>query len=207
MKVKICGITNYDDAIAAIDAGADYLGFIFHERSPRYIAPDAAREIIARLPRGVKKVGVFVNSGLTVIEHAVADCGLDLIQLHGDEPPAFAVKFPRAKIWKAVHIVDADEIDRWRDFPAAALVLDSRCGDLRGGTGSCCDWRIAANVVAMGINVMLAGGINPDNAVYAAETVRPWGIDVNSGVESAPGKKDHEKIKVLMNNLKNAGLK
>lgn len=207
MKVKVCGITNYEDAAAAIEAGADYLGFIFYERSPRYVTPETAAEIIARLPRGIGKVGVFVNSGLLEIERIMACTGIDLIQLHGSEPAAFAAKFPRGKIWKAVHLISPDEVGQWLDYPAAVLVLDSRCGDQFGGTGSCCDWRLAADVPPHGINVMLAGGIGPDNAVAAATAVRPYGLDVNSGVEISPGKKDHEKIRKLIENLKTAGLK
>jgi len=205
IRVKICGITRAEDAQAAVAAGADYLGFIFYEKSPRYIAPEKAAEIIAGLTGEVKKVGVFVNASIPEIFDVMAQCRLDMIQLHGDEPEAFAAQFPRSRVWKAVHMTDSDDIGRWRSYPAAALVLDARSGDQRGGTGLQCDWTVAAQAAAR-YPVMLAGGITPENAAAAVRAVRPFGLDVNSGVETAPGIKDAEKIRTLINNLKNTGM-
>jgi len=205
MKIKICGITRPEDAQAVVDAGADYLGFIFYEGSPRYVTPEKAAAILAGLKGEIKTVGVFVNAPAGQIFDIIAQCRLDVVQLHGDEPEAFAAQFPRRQVWKAVHLREASDIERWRGYPASALVLDARCGDRRGGTGRRCDWNLAA-LAAERFPVVLAGGITPDNAVAAALAVRPVGLDVNSGVETAPGVKDPDKIKTLINHLKNTGI-
>ncbi len=205
MKVKICGITNIDDAMVAAEAGADYLGFIVFPKSPRYVAPETIREITAQLPGTVKKVGVFVNPEPELVQEVIDHCGIDIVQLHGDESPEFASLYSRNKVWKAVHLTDAAQIDDFAAYPVSAFVVDSMVKGLRGGTGICCDWQLAAQAAAR-FDVMLAGGINADNAVEAVRAVSPYGLDVASGVEKSPGLKDHEKIRNLFNNLKKANI-
>lgn len=201
MKVKICGITNLDDAMVAAEAGADYLGFIVFPKSPRNVAPETIREITAQLPGNVMKVGVFVNPEPELVDEVVGHCGIDIVQLHGDEPPEYASRYPRDKVWKAVHLTDEAQIEGFAAYPVSALVVDSMVKGLRGGTGVRCDWRLAAQAAAR-FDVMLAGGINAENAVEAVRAVNPYGLDVASGVEKSPGLKDHKKIKDLFSNLK-----
>ncbi len=206
VKVKICGITRLEDALAALEAGADYLGFILYEKSPRYIAPERLRELTARLPESCRKVGVFVNAPADHIRAVMRECDLNVVQLHGDETAEFAAGLKMEGIWKACHLTDASQLATLEGFPADVLVIDSSTPQARGGTGLRCDWNLAAGA-ACRWRVMLAGGINGDNAADAVRAVRPYGLDVASGVEAAPGIKDHEKIKKLFNNLKQAGLR
>lgn len=206
MKVKICGITSYDDAAAAVDAGADYLGFILYSRSPRYIAPADIAKITSRLSREIKKVGVFVNETAENIRTAMAEAGLDIAQLHGDESPEFAAGFNQTNVWKAMHVTESGQLESLAEYPVDAFVVDSMVKDQRGGTGICCDWGLAA-AAAGRFKVMLAGGITPDNAVEAVQQVKPYGLDIASGVELQPGVKDHNKINTLFENLKKANLR
>ncbi len=203
MKVKICGITRYEDAWAAVDAGADCLGFIFYPGSSRYIMPVRAGDMIARLPVKVDKVGVFVNASIAEMQEISVYCGLDIIQLHGDEPPAVAEALGWERVWKAFHITTVQDIAVAASYPAAAIVVDTATSTMRGGTGLTCDWQLAAQA-AQRFPVMLAGGITPNNIVEAVESVRPLGIDVASGVEQAPGVKDHHKITELFARLEQA---
>jgi len=208
VKVKICGLTRPTDALAALEAGADYLGFILYERSPRHIAPEQLRELIVQLPQHAVKVGVFVNADFDFIVRTVDACRLDVVQLHGDEDAMFAGRLRDygLRIWKALHLTQPEQFSGMEDFPAEALVIDSSTPQARGGTGLCCDWQLAA-AAAKRWRVMLAGGINPGNAVTAAVQVQPYGLDVASGVESAPGIKDHQRIRQLMHNLQQAKMR
>ncbi len=202
-KVKICGITNLEDALFAADAGADALGFVFYAQSPRCIALDRAREIILRLPPFVAKVGVFVNApplspptlgGMKgkAVKEIMAYCHLDYAQLHGDETPAqVAALAPRAI--KAVRVRSAADIERLAQCQAVAYLLDTYHPTKHGGTGEAFDWELAVEARSHG-PIILAGGLTPDNVADAIERVRPYAVDVSSGVEAAPGTKDHQKV-------------
>lgn len=199
MKVKVCGICNIDDALAAVDAGADYLGFIVFPGSPRYISPNAIKPIAARLPKHITTVAVTVNPDTGAVHQLLDEC--DIVQLHGDETPEFVARFDVARIWKAIHLDSAVKLKLMAQYPVSAFVVDSMVKGLRGGTGVCCDWELAAQAAAK-YRVILAGGINADNAVEAARAVNPYGLDIASGVELRPGVKDHDKIKQLFDNLR-----
>jgi len=199
-KVKICGITNYDDAIAAMDMGADLLGFNFYPDSPRYVTPQQATDIINKLPGFIDTAGVFVNASIERIHETNAVCQLDWVQLHGDEDPDFcrSLLSHNVRIIKAIRVKDQADIERADSFFTDAVLLDAFNPDKYGGTGLTFDWNVIGHI---GKRVFLAGGINPDNA---AEAVRlgVYGIDVCSGIESEPGKKDHGKMKKLFENIR-----
>jgi phosphoribosylanthranilate isomerase len=200
VKVKICGITNLDDALAAIDMGADILGFNFYRKSPRYIKPDKAGEIATKLPGFVDIAGVFVNHSAEHIRETMSTCHLDWVQLHGDESPEFchSLATTHVKTMKALRIKDRNDIDQAEHYFTDALLLDAFDPDKYGGTGKTFDWNIVGHI---GKRVFLAGGINPDNA---ADAVSPgvYGIDICSGIEAEPGKKDHDKMKQLFDNIR-----
>jgi len=200
VKVKICGLTNYDDAVAAMDMGADLLGFNFYPVSPRYITPEQATDIINKLPGFIDTVGVFVNASIEHIHETNAVCQLDWVQLHGDEEPDFcrALLSHNVKTMKAIRVKNQADIERADSFFTDAVLLDAFNPDKYGGTGLTFDWNVIGHISK---RVFLAGGINPDNA---AEAVRlgVYGIDVCSGIESGPGKKDHRKMKKLFENIR-----
>ncbi|HPC95992.1 MAG TPA: phosphoribosylanthranilate isomerase [Sedimentisphaerales bacterium] len=199
-KVKICGITNYDDAAAALEMGADLIGFNFYPKSPRYIRPEAATKIINKLPAFVDLAGVFVNSSLEETREIASQCQLDWIQLHGDEDAEFCrwLAYDSPKTMKAIRVKDARDIQQADHFFTDAIVLDAYDPGKYGGTGLTFDWNIIGHI---GKRIFLAGGINPDNAVAAVE-LGVYGIDVCSGVEASPGKKDHQKMKRLFDNIR-----
>ena len=192
VRVKICGITNEEDALAAVDCGASALGFVFAP-SPRRMGVAAVRDIVAKLPPFVTKVGVFVNGALAEVGETMSICGLDLAQLHGDESPdCCAALFPRAiKVFTTATLPPAGEIARYR---AAALMLDREKGPGRGSEDDSRLWSLARDVAACG-RVILAGGLTPENVCRAIETARPYAVDVSSGIESEPGRKDHGKLR------------
>lgn len=192
-RVKICGITRLDDALHAVHCGADALGFVFYERSPRCVSPEQVRTMIAALPPLVTTVGLFVNQTAEIIRQVVAHCGLDVVQLHGDEPPEVCRALAPCRVIKALRLRDAESLRDLEHFPASAILLDAWVPDRFGGTGHRCDWQLAAEVAA-GHTVMLAGGLAPDCVAEAVRRVRPYAVDVSSGVESAPGVKDPEKV-------------
>jgi phosphoribosylanthranilate isomerase len=200
MKVKICGITNLADAMAASEAGADYLGFIFYQKSPRSVTPVIAQNIISKLQTKAKKVGVFVNTPVDKINEIVDLCGLDIIQLHGEETVEMAKQLGYERIWKAFHITSEDDIAQAATYPVAAILVDTATATLRGGTGKTCDWQLAAKAAA-NFTTILAGGINHSNVLEAIGIVKPFAIDVASGVEASPGLKDHDKIRKLFEQL------
>ena len=199
VKVKICGITNYKDAAAAIDMGADLLGLNFYPKSPRYIAPAKAVEIINKLPAFIDLAGVFVNESIEKIHETKNFCQLDWVQLHGDESPEFCRQFlsHSVKIMKAIRVKDQKDIERAESFFTDAILLDAFDPEKYGGTGLTFDWNIVGHI---GKRIFLSGGINPDNAAAAVE-LGVYGIDVCSGVEAEPGKKDHKKMKKLFENI------
>ncbi len=201
VKLKICGLTNAADVQAAIDAGADYLGFILYPMSPRFISPAKARELIKKVPRKIKTVGVFVNSPPNQIVELMEFCGFNIAQLHGDESAADALEIGRERVWKAMALNTAKDIEQAAAFPAAAILADSIGTVHRGGTGKKCDWQQAAEA-AKQLKLILAGGINPENVAEAAKAVKPFAVDVCSGVEASKGIKDHQKILELAAKLK-----
>lgn len=202
IAVKICGITNCEDASVAVRLGADALGFIFAP-SPRRITPQKARAIIDTIPPFAKTVGVFVNEGYSAIREIMHYCGLDLVQLHGDEPPLFChglmpftIKTLRIKDEASLHWIQAYY------GKVRALLLDTYSKDKAGGTGKTFDWKLALKIKKQGIPIILSGGLGPSNILSALSTVKPYGVDVNSGVEEHPGKKSHILIKELMEKVK-----
>jgi len=200
VKVKICGITNYDDAMAAIDLGADLLGFNFYPKSPRFVTKEQAEEIISRLPAFIDTAGVFVNASIDEIHETNNVCSLDWVQLHGDEDPEFcrSLLSHNVKTMKAIRVKDQTDIESADRFFTDAIVLDAFNPDKYGGTGLTFDWNIIGH---MNKRVFLAGGVNPDNAAKAIK-LGVYGIDVCSGIEAEPGKKDHEKMKKLFDNIR-----
>lgn len=200
MKVKICGITNLADAQVAVAAGADYLGFIFYQKSPRSVTPELAQNIIQNLQTTAQKVGVFVNMSADEINEIVDLCGLDIIQLHGEETTELAEQLGCERVWKAFHVTSVADIAQAAAYPASAIVVDTATAGLRGGTGKTCDWQLAAQA-AQKFTTILAGGIKPENILEAIAIVKPFAIDIASGVEAAPGIKDHNKIRELFEKL------
>jgi len=200
VKVKICGITNYDDAVAAIDMGADLLGFNFYPDSPRYVTPERATDIINKLPGFMDTAGVFVNASIEYIHETNSVCQLDWVQLHGDEDPEFcrSLLSHNVKTMKAIRVKDQADIERADSFFTDAVLLDAFDPDKYGGTGLTFDWNVIGHISK---RVFLAGGINPDNAA-AAVRLGVYGIDVCSGIEAEPGKKDHGKMKKLFDNIR-----
>ncbi len=202
VKIKICGLTNLSDAQAALAAGADFLGFVFVRQSPRRAAPETVREIVALLPRDTRTVGVFADQSAAEIRDIVDSCGLHIVQLHSNETvPLIRALADCGEIWKAVWPQAPQDLPALTEIPADALVVDSATSQRRGGTGIVGDWSLAAQL-ARRRRTVLAGGLNPDNIVAAVEAVRPFAVDVASGVESNPGIKDHEKIRAFCAALK-----
>jgi len=198
VKVKICGITNHEDASEAVRLGAEALGFIFAP-SPRQIVPELARDIIVDLPPFVQAVGVFVNEELSAIRDKVAYCGLDMVQLHGDEPPEFCRELmPRTlKVFRIKDTSSLSPIGAYKGL-VKALLLDTYQEGLKGGTGKTFDWGLAVEAGKFGIPVILSGGLGPSNIETAISTVKPYAVDVNSTIEARPGKKDHALMRELM---------
>jgi phosphoribosylanthranilate isomerase len=200
IKVKVCGITNAEDAFAAVEAGADALGFIFYEKSPRYVVPAVAGRIIAELPPLVMPVGVFVNEGLATVRSIMDTCGLGMAQLHGDEDTAYCRELSRPMM-KALRLRNRESLLALAEYRGRGgvrgFVLDAFSELAYGGTGQVTDWRLAAEV-AQSAPVLLAGGLTPENVIEAIRVVQPYGVDVSSGVESAPGKKDHAKVRAFL---------
>ena len=192
MLIKICGITRREDAEAAVAAGASAIGFVFWPNSPRFVDPYTARQIASRLPAFVTPVGVFVNQPLQYVKAVASLVRLGAVQLHGDETPADAAALSTPVI-KAVP-ADSAPSNMW---PASTLLLlDVHDPVKRGGTGRTIDWTAAAALAAQR-KILLAGGLTPDNVAEAVARVRPFGIDVSSGVERAPGIKDHQRLRAL----------
>jgi phosphoribosylanthranilate isomerase len=228
VRIKICGLTNLDDALAATEAGADLLGFIFYDKSPRYITPTQVREIVTQLrdtdhcspilasdepgspvtaPRSPlpapRLVGVFVNPSLEQVVRTLDYCGLDLAQLHGEETPELLAALP-GRAFKALRPRDAAEAANQaatfaRFGPAGGpdLLVDAYHPTLRGGVGQTSDWSLAASLAAQH-HLLLAGGLTPDNVAQAIAQVQPWGVDVASGVEAVPGRKDHDRVRAFI---------
>jgi phosphoribosylanthranilate isomerase len=199
--VKICGITSAEDGLAAAEAGADALGFVFYAPSPRAISVEAAAGLVRHLPPLLVKVGVFVNASEDLVIRAIGECGLNLVQFHGDEPPGYCLQFGVMSM-KAFRIRDAGSLDALAAYHTDAWLLDSCVPDKLGGTGARFDWELASQAKQRGRPIFLAGGLTPENVADAVRQVRPYGVDVSSGVESVPGKKDHRKVKAFIDAAK-----
>jgi len=202
VKLKVCGLTSLEDACAAIDCGAEYLGFNFYPKSPRYIAPTAARPIIERLPDDVISVGVFVNEPRPEdVDEIMRASGARMAQLHGDESPDYCAGVGAERVIKALRAGDDFDARRVLDYPASAVLLDAFDAKLYGGTGKTANWAVAREAAEL-TRIFLAGGLSPDNILEAIRAVEPFAVDVNSGVESAPGRKDASKLQMLRNRMK-----
>ncbi len=204
VKVKICGITNDADALAAAEAGADALGFVFCESSPRCVSVAAAASIIRRLPPFILKVGVFVDVPEHLVVQAISECGLNLLQFHGEETPDYCMQFGLMSM-KAFRIKDAASLEQLTRYPTAAWLLDTYVAGKPGGTGETFNWDLALEAQTRGRPVFLAGGLTPANVAEAVRRARPYGVDVSSGVESAPGKKDLERVRAFITAARSAG--
>lgn len=200
--VKICGITNLPDALAATEAGADALGFVFCEESPRCISPEVSATIIRTVPPFIVKVGVFVNPSTELVQSAIS-AGVTLLQFHGEETPDFCLQFGLMSM-KAFRIRDASSLEGLTAYKTDAWLLDAFVSGQRGGTGASFNWELAAKARALGRPLFLAGGLTPSNVAEAVRKVAPYGVDVSSGVEALPGKKDIEKVKAFIQAAKAA---
>lgn len=192
IRVKICGITNLEDALAAVDYGADALGFVFFEKSPRCITPEEAKEIISYLPPLVITIGVFVNEDTKRIKEIINFTGVNILQLHGDEPPDSCNISHR--VIKAFRLRDFTDLKPLEKYRCSAFLLDTYSPESFGGTGQIFNWDIAVEAKRFG-RIVLSGGLNPDNIEKAVMYVRPYAVDVSSGVEEDKGKKDLKKMK------------
>jgi len=203
VRVKVCGITGYRDAALALDCGVDGLGFNFFARSPRFIKPSEARSIIRRLPPFAVSVGVFVNveDPAKVVE-AAREAGVQVLQLHGDESPEYCTRFYSWPLIKALRLDSGPVKENLRRYAVQAFLLDARDEFRFGGTGKTFDWALAASVKKYR-PVILAGGLKTENVGEAIRAVRPYAVDVCSGVESSPGKKDPEKLKAFIREVRN----
>ncbi len=208
MFVKVCGITSLEDALVAVDAGADALGFNFYRRSPRYLTPEDARRIIERLPSTVMSVGVFVNEGEPEQVARIADTArLTAVQLHGDESPEYCYALRDRFTIKALRVSSDFEPQSVKDYETDAILLDAYANDARGGTGRVVDWEVAKRVRELVPQLYLAGGLSPENIASAIATVEPYAVDACSSLESAPGKKDPELVRAFINAARAAHVK
>ena len=196
VRAKICGITNWEDARGAVELGADALGFVFYPESPRYVSPSRVRDIVAKLPPFVAPVGVFVDEIEQRVEDILAETGIQVIQLHGDEPPHYCEGFD-AKVVKAFRVQEDFDPVQLGAYTVDAYLLDAYDERRMGGTGRTFNWDLALPAKGYG-KIILSGGLNPDNVERAIESVRPYAVDVSSGVEREPGRKDPEKLRAFM---------
>lgn len=200
-KIKICGITNLEDALIAANSGADALGFIFYKESKRYVDPEVVKGVISALPPFITTVGVFVNQSVDEISEIKDVTGINMAQLHGDETPEFASSLP-LEVIKAIRFKDKSDLERVAQYSAQAILFDTYSDTEYGGTGRSLDWGILKDL-SLPKKIILSGGLNPGNVAEAAKIVKPYAVDVSSGVEAEPGKKDHKKIKEFIEAIKN----
>ncbi len=199
-KIKICGITNHQDAQAAAGLGVDALGFIFYKASPRYVRPEAAMDIIRALPPFISTVGVFVDEEADTIRDIMQACNLQLVQLHGHETPDFCAGFT-GRVIKAVRIKDRLSLIDIDKYPVVALLLDTYISNKVGGTGEVFNWELALEARKYA-RIILAGGLNPENIQSAIKAVRPYAVDVCSGIEDEPGIKDLKRLQALVEKVR-----
>jgi phosphoribosylanthranilate isomerase len=201
--IKICGITNLDDALAAVNAGADALGFNFYKPSPRYITPEAARQIISELPESILTVAVFVNEpSPQSTEQLASDTGVTAIQLHGNESPSYCRDLKNRYVIKALAAGPDFDTRRATEYDVEAILLDTKDDALRGGTGRVFDWSIAQRVRRTVPKLFLAGGLSLQNIEHAIQTVDPYGVDACSALEETPGKKNHERMREFVKKIR-----
>lgn len=218
MWVKLCGIRDVETARLAAECGADAIGLNFFARSPRYVAPEMARQIVEVLPPSVEAIGLFVNADVEQIESIAESCGLTTIQLHGDEPPAFVAslkeRLPAARVMRAFRVGEEGcgevaeylaSCGRLGAMPWRCLI-DARVSGSYGGTGATAPWEIVALEYRSGEwpPLVLAGGLEAENVAAAIERVKPWGVDVSSGIESSPGVKNPERMRAFVRGAKRA---
>jgi phosphoribosylanthranilate isomerase len=203
-RVKICGITSIEDATAAVEAGADALGFIFVGGTPRHVTPEEAAHIVRCVPPFVATVGVFVDQPLEEVRRVAASLRLDAVQLHGQESEAYSRAMP-VPVIRALRVRDEASLQPLTTYPAQAFLLDAYVEGLPGGTGTAFPWELA--LCAKGRTpLILSGGLRPDTVTDAVRLVRPYGVDVSSGVEISPGRKDHQKVREFVVNVRKADL-
>ena len=197
--IKICGITNVHDALAAVAAGADALGFNFYKPSPRYVTPQTAREIVAKLPVSVLTVGVFVNEESQSVRNIANEANVAALQLHGDESPEYCRELGKDRyVIKTFAVANDFDVQRIRLYRVEAIMLDTKHNSLRGGTGRVFDWSVAKEVNDFVPKLFLAGGLSPENIEEAVATVRPYAIDACSALEDEPGRKNHERMRAFV---------
>jgi len=206
VRIKICGITNEKDALWAVNLGADYIGFNFYKDSPRKISPELASQIIGKLPSFTRPVGVFVDEEVRKVKRIAERCGLILVQLHGAEPPEYCLKLqsesPRLKIIKAFKVKNKGVLEEIEKYDVDYYILDSYVPGMEGGTGEVFNWDLAVEAKQFGKPIFLAGGLTPENVISAIEKVDPYGVDVASGVEKSPRRKDYELMRQFINRVR-----
>ena len=195
VKIKICGITNLEDAVNSVKAGCNALGFIFYRKSPRYITPEKASQIIKHIPPHILKIGVFVNTKEKAIKRTAKLCNLDMLQFHGTESPEFCKKFKGYKIIKAFRVKDKIELKDLLNYKPFAYLFDTFVKSRVGGTGKKFNWMLVRHLSGFRKPIFLSGGLNEKNVKEAIKQVRPDWLDVSSSVEIKPGKKDYKKVK------------
>ena len=200
MRVKICGITNGEDARSAVEYGADALGFVF-AKSPRQVTKEQAGDIIAELPPFVSPVGVFVDERVDTIKEICSFCFINTIQLHGNEQPSYLNELEGYKVVKAFRIREEEDLKLLSNYKPHAFLLDSYVKEVMGGTGTAFNWEIARQAHKYG-TIILSGGLTPENVKEAIQMVKPYAVDVSSGVESSPGRKDKKLMKQFIINAK-----
>lgn len=211
MKVKICGITNLEDALNAANLGVDLLGFVFYKKSPRFIAISDAKKIIESLPRSIGKVGVFVDASEQTIKSIVKKCNLDYVQLHGDEDVTYCKRLVgggknKIKIIKAFRIKNADSLKRLAGYEVEAYLLDAFDEKVRGGSGKNFNWNLLSKMKNLDLNIILSGGLNHKNVKKLIRRFKPYAVDVSSGVEKTAGKKDYRLMREFILAAKEAYL-
>ncbi len=202
VKVKVCGMTCVDDALAAVELGADAVGFIFYKKSPRAVTIIQAKKIVKELPPFVHRVGVFVNESVERVNEIKAKLGLDVAQLHGDESPAMCRKI-KSRVLKAIRVSDRSSLSDLARYKVDGFLLDAFHPGVYGGTGKVFDWKLAKQAGKFG-RVIVAGGLTSDNVVTAINKSKPYGVDVCSGVEKSPGVKDIRKLRAFLNAVRRA---
>ena len=194
VKVKICGITNREDAQASLQAGCDALGFLFYKNSPRYICPLDARRLINQLPPQVIKIGVFVNANEKTVRRIAASCQLDMLQFHGEESPQFCARFKGYRIIKVFRIKKTIDLKKILKYNVFACLLDTFDTSKRGGTGTQFNWSLACRLANIHTTVFLSGGLTEKNVQKAIRVAHPQWVDASSSLEASPGKKDHQRV-------------
>ncbi len=204
VKIKICGLTRERDVRFVAACGVDYVGFVLYERSPRYVCPDRLRALSRLLPASIRRVGVVVNADVGFVAEAIRLGGLQIIQFHGDESRE-VIRSCSVEAWQAVGLRSPADIDRAAASPAALVLADAVSRSARGGTGTVCDWRLAT-ALARRRDLVLAGGLHPGNVAEAIEAVKPFAVDVSSGVESEAGRKDPAKVRAFVEAVRGEGV-